>query len=222
MVSATSSSRSKSAASRNISGRLVPRPGRGPARFGGHDGVVADFSADAIVPGGAALRLVGRTAFHVAGHQGHRSLFQRTAAQALASGLPALDARRRPCGRRRHAAALSDQSAMEAHSFVEYDRLLGDAAASPLVTTARLTQPGVGRSRRILFVRRSRSVAAASPRRCGKTIPSIGAAPLALLVPRKGAAWAGPHTASDRRRCSDVVPANAATHTPGLLDVAAE
>jgi outer membrane protein len=103
--------------------------------FGGHDGVVADFSADAIVPVAQRFAWSGGPRFTLQDTRATAPYFSVTAAQALASGLPAFDAKGGG-----HAVGAGTQlryqisPQWEAHSFVEYDRLLGDAAASPLVT----------------------------------------------------------------------------------------
>jgi outer membrane protein len=103
--------------------------------FGGHDGVVADFSADAIVPVAQRFTWSGGPRFTLRDTAATAPYFSVTAAQALASGLPAFDAKGGA-----HAVGAGTQlryqisPQWEAHSFLEYDRLLGDAAASPLAT----------------------------------------------------------------------------------------
>jgi MipA family protein len=103
--------------------------------FGGHDGVVADFSADAIVPMAQSFTWSGGPRFTLENGNATAPYFSITAAQALTSGLPAFDAKGGA-----HSVGAGVQlryqinPQWEAHSLVEYDRLLGDAVASPLVT----------------------------------------------------------------------------------------
>jgi outer membrane protein len=103
--------------------------------FGGHEGVVADFSADAIVPVVERFTLSGGPRFTLESSNATAPYFSVTAAQALASGLPVFNAQGGA-----HSVGAGTQlryqvtPQWEAHSFVEYGRLLGDAAASPLVT----------------------------------------------------------------------------------------
>jgi outer membrane protein len=109
---------------------------RGEVRqgFGGHDGVVADLFLDAVVPVTPHLVLSG----------GPRATFATTAAtspyfsispiQSAFSGLPVFDARGGL-----HSFGAGTQAryhwtpAWATHVFVEYERLTGDAAGSPLV-----------------------------------------------------------------------------------------
>jgi outer membrane protein len=103
--------------------------------FGGHDGVVADFSADLIVPIVQRVTWSGGPRFTWEDTRATAPYFGITAAQAAASGLPAFDAKGGA-----HAVGAGTQVRFqvdphwEVHSYVEYDRLLGSAAASPLVT----------------------------------------------------------------------------------------
>jgi MipA family protein len=103
--------------------------------FGGHTGVVADFSADAIVPVWQRLTLSGGPRFALENSQATAPYFSVDSAQALASGLSAFDAKGGA-----HSAGAGAQlryqinAKWETHGYVEYDRLLGDAGASPLVT----------------------------------------------------------------------------------------
>ncbi len=88
--------------------------------FGGHHGVVADFSADAIVP------IIQGVTFSAGNAKG--------GAHSVGAGAQ-LSYRVNP--------------QWEVHSYVEYQRLLGDAAASPLVTlrgSANQTTVGIGAS----------------------------------------------------------------------------
>jgi MipA family protein len=103
--------------------------------FGGHDGVVADFAADMIVPVWKRLTLSAGPRVTLENSRATAPYFSVNAAQALASGLPVFDARGGA-----HAVGAGAQARYqvtpqwESHAYVEYDRLLGDAAASPLVS----------------------------------------------------------------------------------------
>jgi MipA family protein len=103
--------------------------------FGGHDGVVADFSSDFIVPLWPRLTWSGGPRFSLATTRATAPYFSINQVQALASGLPAFNARGGA-----HSAGAGTQlryqitPQWEAHGYVEYNRLLGDAATSPLVT----------------------------------------------------------------------------------------
>jgi outer membrane protein len=102
--------------------------------FGGHTGVVADFSADVLVPVWSRLTVSGGPRFTLASTQATAPYFSVDSAQSAASGLPIFDAKGGA-----HSAGAGTQvryqvtPAWEAHAYLEYDRLLGDAAASPLV-----------------------------------------------------------------------------------------
>lgn len=118
--------------------------------FGGHDGNVADVSADFIVPLHERLTWSGGPRFSLADSRALSPYFSVSPAQALASGLPEFDAKGGA-----HAAGAGTQlryqitPQWETHAFVEYNRLLGDAAASPLVTvrgSPNQTTAGVGAS----------------------------------------------------------------------------
>jgi outer membrane protein len=103
--------------------------------FGGHDGIVADFSADVIVPLLERFSLSGGPRFTLEDTRATAPYFGINAAQAMASGLPVFDAKGGS-----HSVGAGAQVRFqlnpqwEVHSYVEYDRLLGSAAASPLVT----------------------------------------------------------------------------------------
>ena len=102
--------------------------------FGGHHGVVANFSADLIVPVAPQWTLSGGPRFTLQSTAATAPYFGINPAQAMASGLPQFDARGGA-----HSAGAGAQlryqfnPQWEVHSYVEYQRLLGDAAASPLV-----------------------------------------------------------------------------------------
>jgi len=103
--------------------------------FGGNDGVTALTSADLIVPLWQRLIWSGGPRFTLADTRATAPYFSIDPAQALASGLPVFDAKGGA-----HALGAGTQlryqitPQWETHGYVEYDRLLGDAAASPLVT----------------------------------------------------------------------------------------
>jgi outer membrane protein len=118
--------------------------------FGGHDGVVADFSADVIVPVLERFSLSGGPRFTWQDTRATAPYFSIGAAQAMASGLPAFDAKGGA-----HALGAGAQaryqltSQWEVHSYLEYDHMLGSAAASSLVTlrgSPNQTVVGVGAS----------------------------------------------------------------------------
>jgi outer membrane protein len=102
--------------------------------FGGHSGVVADFSADVLVPVWTHLTLSGGPRFTLASTPATAPYFSVDSAQSVASGLPVFDAKGGA-----HSAGAGTQvryqitPKWEAHAYLESDRLLGDAAASPLV-----------------------------------------------------------------------------------------
>ena len=114
--------------------------------FGGHQGVVSDFSADFIVPVTPAITISAGPRFTWESTKAVAPYFGIDALQASVSGLSPFDAKGGA-----HTAGAGAQikyridPQWEVHSFVEYDRLLGDAAKSPL-TTARgsLNQTTVG------------------------------------------------------------------------------
>jgi outer membrane protein len=118
--------------------------------FGGHHGVVSDFSADFIVPVTRALTISAGPRFTWESTKATAPYFGIDAVQAMASGLPQFDAKGGA-----HSAGAGVQvkyrinPQWEVHSYVEYDRLLGDAANSPLVTlrgSVNQTTVGVGAS----------------------------------------------------------------------------
>jgi len=103
--------------------------------FGGHHGVVSDISADVVMKASPQLTLSGGPRLALASATALNPYFGITAAQAAASGLAAYS----PSGGLR-AYGLGAQARYEwtprwaSHFFVEYDRLTGAAANSPLVT----------------------------------------------------------------------------------------
>jgi outer membrane protein len=118
--------------------------------FGGHHGVVSDFSADFIVPVTRALTISAGPRFTWESTKATAPYFGIDAVQAMASGLAQFDAKGGA-----HSAGAGVQvkyrinPQWEVHSYVEYERLLGDAANSPLVTargSVNQTTVGVGAS----------------------------------------------------------------------------
>jgi outer membrane protein len=103
--------------------------------FGGHHGLVSDLSADLVMPVTPQLTLSGGPRVTLATNAATSPYFSITAVQAAASGLPAYDA---GGGLRSLGAGAQARYAWSprwaTHMFVEYERLAGDAANSPLVT----------------------------------------------------------------------------------------
>jgi outer membrane protein len=103
--------------------------------IGGHHGVVADLSADVIVPVIQRLTISAGPRFTWESTQATSPYFGIDAAQAMATALPVFDAKGGA-----HSVGAGAQVSYrlnpqwEVHSYVEYERLLGDAAKSPLVT----------------------------------------------------------------------------------------
>jgi outer membrane protein len=103
--------------------------------IGGHTGIVADFSADAIIPLNERFTISAGPRFTVESAQATSPYFGINSIQAMATGLPMFNAR----GGMHSVAAGAQVSykidpRWEVHSYIEYEKLLGDAAASPLVT----------------------------------------------------------------------------------------
>jgi outer membrane protein len=101
----------------------------------GHNGTVADFSADFIVPVIQRFTVSAGPRFTWESTQATSPYFGIDAVQAMATGLPVFDAKG---GAHSYGAGVQVSYRVnpqwEVHSYVEYERLLGDAAASPLVT----------------------------------------------------------------------------------------
>jgi outer membrane protein len=103
--------------------------------LGGHHGAVADFSADVIVPVIERFTVSAGPRFTWESTKATSPYFGIDAVQAMATGLPVFDAKGGA-----HSVGAGAQVSYrvnpqwEVHSYVEYERLLGDAAASPLVT----------------------------------------------------------------------------------------
>jgi MipA family protein len=103
--------------------------------FGGSDGVFADVFADAIVPVWDRLTWSAGPRLSFANTHGTAPFFGIDQTEALASGLPVFNA-----SGGLHSVGVGTQlryqitPQWETHSYVEYQRLEGDAAASPLIT----------------------------------------------------------------------------------------
>ncbi len=118
--------------------------------FGGHGGVVSDFSADFIVPVTRSLTFSAGPRFTWESTAATAPYFSINQAQAMATGLTLFDAKGGA-----HSAGVGAQikyrinPQWEVHSYVEYQRLLGDVAKSPLVMvrgSANQTTVGIGAS----------------------------------------------------------------------------
>jgi outer membrane protein len=118
--------------------------------FGGHQGVVADFSADFIVPVMQRFVISAGPRFTWESTKATSPYFSVDAVQAMTSGLPAFSAKGGA-----HSVGVGAQVSYrvdpkwEVRGYVEYQRLLGDAAASPLVAlrgSPNQTTFGVGAS----------------------------------------------------------------------------
>lgn len=118
--------------------------------FGGHQGIVSDFSADFIVPVTRAITVSAGPRFTWESTKAVSPYFNIDAAQAMATGLPTFDAKggAHSVGAGAQVKYRIDRQ-WEVHSYVEYDRLLGDAAKSPLVMargSVNQTTVGIGAS----------------------------------------------------------------------------
>ena len=118
--------------------------------MGGHTGAVADVSADVIVPLIQRLTVSAGPRFTWKSTNATAPYFGVDAVQAAASGLPRYDARGGA-----HSVGVGSQISYrinpqwEVHAYVEYEKLLGDAADSPLVKlrgSSNQTTVGVGAS----------------------------------------------------------------------------
>lgn len=103
--------------------------------FGGHHGVVSDVAADLVFAVTPQLTLSGGPRLTAGSAASVSPYFSITPAQAALSGLPVYDARG---GLRSYGAGAQARYVFTpqwaSHFFVEYERLAGDAANSPLVT----------------------------------------------------------------------------------------
>jgi outer membrane protein len=103
--------------------------------IGGHHGIVADFSADVVMPVTSQLTLSAGPRLTASSGAAVSPYFSVTPAQSLASGLPVYDARG---GLRSFGAGAQALYAWtpqwSSNVFIEYERLTGDVANSPLVS----------------------------------------------------------------------------------------
>ena len=112
-----------------LRGRAEVRQG-----FNGHHGIVANLNLDAVVPVTQQLTLSGGPRVTFASTKATSPYFSIDAVQSVASGLPVFDAKGGL-----HSAGAGAQARywwttqIATHAFVEYERLMEDAAASPLV-----------------------------------------------------------------------------------------
>jgi outer membrane protein len=103
--------------------------------FGGHHGLVSDLSADLVIPVMKQLTLSGGPRMTLTSAAATSPYFSITPGQSAASGLPVYNA-----GGGLRSFGVGAQARYQwsplwaSHTFVEYDRLAGDAASSPLVT----------------------------------------------------------------------------------------
>ena len=112
-----------------LRGRVELRNG-----LGGHHGLLADFAIDAAYPLAPQWTLSGGPRARIASGATVSPYFDVTPAQAAASGLPVFDAGGGVQSLGAGAQARYQLSpAWATHVFIEYDRLLGDTADSPLV-----------------------------------------------------------------------------------------
>ena len=102
--------------------------------FNGHHGVASDLFADAVVPVGPQWTLSGGPRVTLASTAATAPYFSIDAVQSLASGLPPFDAKGgvRSVGAGTQARYLLTPD-LATHAFIEYERLTGGAAGSPLV-----------------------------------------------------------------------------------------
>jgi MipA family protein len=102
--------------------------------FNGHHGLVSDIFMDAVVPVGTQWTFSGGPRVTLASAAATSPYFGIDAAQSAASGLPLFDAKG---GVRSFGAGTQARyfwtPQFATHAFVEYERLTGDAASSPLV-----------------------------------------------------------------------------------------
>ena len=102
--------------------------------IGGHHGLVADLSADIVQPVTSQLTLSGGPRLTLSSASAVSPYFDITAAQSAASGLPVYDA---GGGLSSYGVGAQARYAWTpqwaSHVFVEYSRLAGDVANSPLV-----------------------------------------------------------------------------------------
>jgi len=102
--------------------------------FGGHHGIVSDLMLDAVIPVTGQLTMSGGPRVTFASTRATSPYFDINALQSALSGLPMFNARGGV-----HSFGVGTQARYRwtpqwaTHAFVEYERLTGDAAKSPLV-----------------------------------------------------------------------------------------
>jgi outer membrane protein len=103
--------------------------------FHGHHGVIADQMLDVVVPVRPALTLSGGPRMRISDSSGNSKYFDISPDQSVASGLPAYHTNGgiRSVGVGSQVIYQWDPH-WATHAFAEYDRLVSDAADSPLVT----------------------------------------------------------------------------------------
>ena len=103
--------------------------------FGGHHGIVSDLTADVVVPVTSKLTFSGGPRLTLATDKAEDPYYSITASQALISGLPVYRAKGGV-----HSWGLGAQARYmwspqwATYTYLEYQRLAGDAADSPLIT----------------------------------------------------------------------------------------
>ena len=102
--------------------------------FNGHEGIVADFAADAIVPLSERLTFAFGPRYTVTDNRYASTYFGVTPVEALLSGLPAFNAGSSSAVGAGAQLRYQLDPQWEVRGWVEYDRLLGSAADSPIVT----------------------------------------------------------------------------------------
>ncbi|HYI26245.1 MAG TPA: MipA/OmpV family protein [Bradyrhizobium sp.] len=102
--------------------------------FGGHEAVVADFSADVIVPLNERMTLAAGPRYTLNDRKAAAAYFSVSNIESLASGLPVYDAKggSNSVGFGAQLRYLLTPK-WELRGYVEYDKLLGSVADSPLV-----------------------------------------------------------------------------------------
>jgi len=102
--------------------------------FGGATGIQTNLSMDAVVPLSTAVTWSGgpRVRYVTSGLESTISALRQ--AQSIASGLPAYNAGAAGRPWARHAAQISAEPTWATYAFVEYDKLVGPTASSPIVT----------------------------------------------------------------------------------------
>jgi outer membrane protein len=103
--------------------------------LGGHEGVVADFAADVIVPINERMTFAAGPRYTWNDGKYASTYFSVSALEALASGLPSYNAKSSGAVGAGAQVRYQLDSQWEVRGYVEYNRLLGSIADSPLVKT---------------------------------------------------------------------------------------